>query len=107
MQRPIEALAMLAEREEIDDDASISTMLESVSVKIDNEERLDGVHFVASNICHMLLRAYFHRQDVKDFIKGSYKEMNKCIEVGDSKRIEEIGQQAYSRLLDLNEHTDV
>lgn len=101
--QPIEALLLLAERSEIGDETDIVKILDSISVKVNNERRLDCVHYVASNSCHMLLRRFFKRKEIRDWIKGAYKVMNDSLVTGNIVTIEQVGQEAYKKLLQLQE----
>lgn len=106
LEKPVQALSVLAEKSEISDDVGIAEMLEAITVKIDSEQRLDGMHFVACNNCRRLLRAHWDDGAVRDWVKNAYKTMNTYLDTNNVEMMEQIGQEAYTKLINMKRSAD-
>lgn len=101
--QPIQALAVIAEKCQIDGEFSLAKMLEAVTVKVDKERKLDSLHYIASSNCRLLLREFFELKEVREWVKQSYRKMNQCLESADVSTMDEIRHAAHNKLVEYKQ----
>tara|TARA_R110000824_G_scaffold8450_2_gene38461 strand:+ start:21389 stop:22894 length:1506 start_codon:yes stop_codon:yes gene_type:complete len=93
-----ESIKFICEKLNIQDIGDLALEgLKNISKKVDNQRAIENSNILVSNQCRMLLRKDYAKHS--KWVSGAFKRINAALMDGDQGTVEEIGNEAFGRMM--------